>query len=222
MIKILVVEDDLEIQKSLFIFLTETGYSVTVASDGLEAINLFDDSYHLVLLDIMLPKIDGFEVCNFIRNKKDTPIIMLTALSGEKEQIKGFDLKIDDYISKPFSVAILLRKIEAVLRRTTSHELENAIHYNDLTIDLIGMSITIKGQNIDVTAKEYNIILELFTHQGTVFTRDMIFDKIWGCDAFYDDRVINTHMGNIRKKLGVDYIKTMRGVGYKVEKIYKK
>ena len=222
MIKILVVEDDLEIQKSLSIFLSESGYSVTIANDGLEAINLFNDSFHLVLLDVMLPKVDGFEVCKFIRNKADTPIIMLTALSGENEQIRGFDLKIDDYITKPFSVTILLRKIQAVLRRTAAHELVKTIEYHDLTIDLIGMTIAVFGERIDVTAREYNIILELFSHQGTVFTRDMIFDKICGCDAFYDDRVINTHMGNIRKKLGVDYIKTMRGVGYKVEKLYKK
>lgn len=222
MIKILVVEDDLEIQRSLSTFLTETGYQVVQALDGLEAITLFDDSFHLVLLDLMLPKIDGFAVCQRIRSKSVTPIIMLTALDGEQEQLRGFDLKIDDYITKPFSVSILLRKIEAVLRRTLKDVIADSIVYRDLKIDLVGMNIYVADIHIDMTAKEYQILLELFSHQGIVITRDMLLSKLWGFEAFYDDRVINTHMRNIRKKLGVDYIDTVRGVGYKVEKLHKK
>ena len=222
MIRILVVEDEQEIQQSLTVFLQDAGYEVTIAEDGQEAIARFTDEFHLVLLDVMLPKLDGFQVCKIIREQSDVPIVMLTALGGEAEQLRGFDLKIDDYIQKPFSVSILLRKIEAILRRTAGHGIKDAIQYQDLKIDLVGMTVVVGDVKIDVTAREYSIILELFSHQGTVFTRDMIFDKIWGYEAFYDDRVINTHMGNIRKKLGVDYIKTVRGVGYKVEKLHQK
>ena len=222
MIKILVVEDDVEIQRSLCTFLTETGYEVVSAMDGLEAITLFDDSFHLVLLDLMLPKIDGFAVCGRIRSKSVIPIIMLTALSGEQEQMRGFDLKIDDYITKPFTVSILLRKIEAVLRRTMKDEFADYIVYEDLKIDLVGMNVLIQDKPIDLTAKEYQIVLEMFSHQGIVITRDILLTKLWGFEAFYDDRVINTHMRNIRKKLGVDYIGTVRGVGYKVEKLHQR
>ena len=210
MIKILVVEDDVEIQRSLCTFLTETGYEVVSAMDGLEAITLFDDSFHLVLLDLMLPKIDGFAVCERIRSKSVIPIIMLTALSGEQEQMRGFDLKIDDYITKP------------VLRRTMKDEFSDYIIYEDLKIDLVGMNVLIQDKPIDLTAKEYQIVLEMFSHQGIVITRDILLTKLWGFEAFYDDRVINTHMRNIRKKLGVDYIGTVRGVGYKVEKLHQR
>lgn len=218
MIKILVVEDDTEIQQSLKTFLCDTGYEVVQAYDGLQAISLFDDSIQLVLLDLMLPKIDGFDVCKKIRETSLIPIIMLTALDGEHEQMKGFDLRIDDYITKPFSVSILLRKIEAVLRRTMKDEISDFLIYKNLKIDLVGMNIYVNEQKVEFTAKEFQIVLELFSHQGVVFTRDMLLTKLWGYEAFYDDRVINTHMRNIRKKLGVDYIKTIRGVGYKIEK----
>lgn len=217
---ILVVEDDLEIQKSLKIFLENEGYDVTLVGDGLQALTVFDEQFDLVLLDIMLPGLDGFEVCRYLRKQsEDVPIVMLTALHSELNQIRGFDLKIDDYITKPFSVSILLRKISAILRRSIPNEKKNEIIYQDLTIDLDGMTVTMNGVPIDLTTKEYSIVVALFSSQGIVFTRNMLYDKIWGIDAFYDDSVINTHMGNVRKKLGVDYIKTIRGVGYKVEKL---
>lgn len=222
MIKILVVEDDLEIQSSLKTFLSETGYSILQACDGMEAMTLFDQSFQLVLLDLMLPKVDGFAVCEWIRKKSNVPIIMLTALSDEEDQVRGFDLLIDDYIPKPFSVSILLRKIEAILRRTVKEDFSDFIEYKDLRIDLVGMNVFIKGKIIKLTAKEFQIVLELFSHQGIVLTRDVLLTKLWGYDAFYDDRVINTNMRNIRKKLSVDYIQTIRGVGYKVEKLSKK
>ena len=221
MIKILVVEDDLEIQQSSKIFLEDSGYTVSIANDGIEALELFDSSVNLVLLDLMLPKMDGFAVCKRIREISQVPIIMLTALNSEHDQIRGFDLKVDDYVAKPFSISILLRKIQAVLRRTIPNEIENNLIYKDVTIDLIGMTVSVNNLDVGLTAKELNIVLELFTHQGVVFTRDMIFNKLWGYDECFDDRVINTHMRNIRRKMGVDHIKTIRGVGYKVEKLYK-
>lgn len=216
---ILIVEDDLEIQNSLRIFLENEKYEITIVGDGLDALTVFDDKFDLVLLDVMLPSLNGFDVCKQIRTKSNVPIVMLTALQSENDQIKGFDLNIDDYITKPFSVSILLRKISAILRRSTPIEAKNEIIYKDLIVDLNGMRVTIGNNNIDLTTKEYNIVVALFSNQGIVFTRNMLYDKIWGIDAFYDDSVINTHMGNLRKKLGVDYIKTVRGVGYKVEKL---
>ena len=219
--KILVVEDDLDIQELLQNFLQESGYDITVANDGLEAINLFsDDDFDLILLDILLPKIDGFSVCEFIRKKSQIPIIILTALNGEKEQIKGLDLQVDDYITKPFSMPVLVRKIAAVLRRAskTSDQEHKTISYDNLILDFDDYTASVNGISYELTQREFEVLRELLLNRGRILTRQNLLNKLWKYDFYGDERVIDTHIKNLRKKLDITFIQTIRGVGYKIDK----
>ncbi len=218
--KILVVEDDRDIQELLQEFLKEAGYMIDVAVDGVEAITMFNtNSYDLILLDIMLPKITGYSVCELIRKQSQIPIIMLTALDSESDQVKGLDLQADDYITKPFSMPILLRKIAAVLRRSNRNSDDNvSIHYKDLILDLDGYKVYIKNVEYDLTQREFEVLRELLYHQGKVLSRQYILNTLWKYDFYGDERVVDTHIKNLRKKLNIDYIETIRGVGYKIEK----
>lgn len=219
--RILIVEDDMDIQELLREFLKEAGYEVTSASDGIEAMDLFvKNKYDLILLDIMLPKIDGFGVCELIRKQSQIPIIMLTALGGEEEQIRGLDLQVDDYITKPFSVPILIRKIAAVLRRSsrTQEEGHKAIEYQNLSLNLDNYTATVDGTAYELTQREFEVLRELLTHQGRIMTRQNLLDKLWRYDFYGDERVVDTHIKNLRKKLGIEFIQTVRGVGYKIDK----
>lgn len=219
--KILVVEDDFDIQEILLNFLQEAGYDVTVANDGVEALSVFtDNQFDLILLDIMLPKIDGFGVCELIRKQSQIPIIMLTALSGEEEQIRGLDLQVDDYITKPFSMPVLVRKIAAVLRRS-NHQKDDkhcTVSYQNLVLDLDSYTAVIDGSAYELTQREFEVLRELLTHQGRVLTRQNLLNKLWKYDFYGDERVVDTHIKNLRKKLGIDFIRTIRGVGYKIDK----
>ncbi len=218
---ILIVEDDMDIQELLREFLKEAGYEVTSASDGIEAMDLFvKNKYDLILLDIMLPKIDGFGVCELIRKQSQIPSIMLTALGGEEEQIRGLDLQVDDYITKPFSVPILIRKIAAVLRRSsrTQEEGHKAIEYQNLSLNLDNYTATVDGTAYELTQREFEVLRELLTHQGRIMTRQNLLDKLWRYDFYGDERVVDTHIKNLRKKLGIEFIQTVRGVGYKIDK----
>ncbi|MDE7313395.1 MAG: response regulator transcription factor [Eubacterium sp.] len=219
--KIMVVEDEPDIQELLVNFLQEAGYMVTAANDGMEAMALFAQTqFDLILLDIMLPKINGFSVCEWMRRQSQVPIIMLTALSGEEEQIRGLDLLVDDYITKPFSMPVLIRKIAAVLRRSThpASEAPQVISYQNLVLDLDGFTATVDGTAYELTQREFEILRELLTHQGRVLTRQNLLDKLWKYDFYGDERVVDTHIKNLRKKLGIDFIHTIRGVGYKIDK----
>jgi hypothetical protein len=219
--KILVVEDDLDIQELLQNFLQESGYDITVANDGLEAINLFsDDDFDLILLDILLPKIDGFSVCEFIRKKSQIPIIILTALNGEKEQIKGLDLQVDDYITKPFSMPVLVRKIAAVLRRAskTPDQEHKTMSYDNLILDFDDYTASVNGISYELTQKEFEVLRELLLNRGRILTRQNLLNKLWKYDFYGDERVIDTHIKNLRKKLNITFIQTIRGVGYKIDK----
>ena len=219
--RILVVEDDFDIQALLQNFLQETGYEVDIAGDGVEALSIFiDGKYDLILLDIMLPKIDGYGVCELIRNQSDVPIIMLTALNGEDDQIKGLDLQVDDYITKPFSMPILIRKIAAVLRRSSQGTVESyqSITYGNLLLNCDGYTATKNGNTFELTQKEFEIMRELLTHQGRILTRQNLLDKLWRYDFYGDERVVDTHIKNLRKKLGIGFIQPIRGVGYKIDK----
>ena len=219
--KILVVEDDFDIQELLQNFLQEAHYAVTIANDGVEALDIFSSNqFDLILLDVMLPKIDGFSVCELIRKQSQIPIIMLTALSGEEEQIRGLDLQVDDYITKPFSMPVLVRKIAAVLRRT-NHQLEDlhcTISYQNLILDLDSYTATVDGNTYELTQREFEVLRELLTNQGRVMTRQNLLDKLWRYDFYGDERVVDTHIKNLRKKLGIAFIQTIRGVGYKIDK----
>ena len=219
--KILIVEDDISIQALLHDFIKEAGYEVALASDGVEALSLFtEQSFDLILLDIMLPKIDGYGVCEVIRQKSDVPIIMLTALDGEQNQIKGLDLQADDYITKPFSMPVLIRKISAVLRRyAKSEDTPQTINYKKLTLDLDGYKVYVSGESIDLTPREFEILRELLTHKGKILTRQNLLQMLWKYEFFGDERIIDTHIKNLRKKLdSADYIETIRGVGYRIDK----
>lgn len=218
---ILVVEDDQDIQELLREFLGEAGYDVTAAGDGVEAMERFaEKKYDLILLDILLPKIDGFGVCELMRKQSRVPIIMLTALGGEEEQIRGLDLQVDDYIVKPFSMPVLIRKIAAVLRRSgrAQEDEHRTIVYRDLVLDLDNYSAAVDGNIHELTQREYEVLRELLTHQGRVLTRQNLLDRLWKYDFYGDERVVDTHIKNLRKKLGIDFIRTVRGAGYKIEK----
>lgn len=219
--RILVVEDDGDIQELLKNFLEEAGYAIALVGDGMEALSLFSASrFDLVLLDVMLPKIDGFAVCELIRKQSQVPIIMLTALSGEEEQIRGLDLQVDDYITKPFSMPILIRKIAAVLRRSGGMRKEDhkIIAYRNLVLDCDSYTAAVNGTAYELTQREFEVLYELLTHQGRILTRQNLLDKLWRYDFYGDVRVIDTHIKNLRKKLGIDFIQTIRGVGYKIDK----
>ena len=219
--KILIVEDDIDIQELLRNFLQEVGYEISIANDGMEAISLFSTiHFDLILLDIMLPKIDGFTVCELIRKQSQIPIIMLTALSSEDEQIRGLDLQVDDYITKPFSMPILVRKIGAVLRRSSMipEQEHQTIAYKNLVLDMDSYTAVVDGASFDLTQREFEVLRELLLNQGRVLTRQNLLDKLWKYDFYGDERVVDTHIKNLRKKLGIDFIQTIRGVGYKIEK----
>ena len=219
--RILVVEDDPDIQELLKNFLQEVGYEIVLAGDGMEALSRFLTApFDLVLLDVMLPKIDGFAVCELIRKQSCIPIIMLTALSGEEEQIRGLDLQIDDYITKPFSMPILIRKIAAVLRRSSGPQEDEhkTITYQNLLLDFDNHTATVDGTTHELTQREFEVLKELLTQQGRILTRQNLLDKLWRYDFYGDERVVDTHIKNLRKKLGIDFIQTIRGVGYKIDK----
>ncbi|EJP6471960.1 response regulator transcription factor [Clostridium botulinum] len=218
--KILVVEDDFDIQTIISEVLKESGYLVERATDGLMAVEMFrHGNFDLIILDIMMPKIDGFVVCEIIRKESNVPIIMLTALGEEEDEMKGFELKIDDYITKPFSINLLIKRVEAVLRRATNlEEKESILSFEEITIDPSYYKTLVNSKEVELTYKEFQILEILISNVGRVFSREILLNKIWGYDYFGDSRVIDTHIKNLRQKLNVDYIKTIRGVGYKIEK----
>lgn len=217
--RILVIEDEASLQNILRIFLEDAGYQVTLADDGMDGIAAFHkDSFDLVLLDIMMPRLDGYSVCEMIRNESSTPVILLTALDDEDNQMKGFNLLADDYITKPFSMPLVLKRIEAVLRRARSGEKSSVLVYQNVQLDTENYKVFVEGKEITLTAREFDILRLLMENQGRVFTREQLLDIIWNYDYLGDDKIINTHIKNIRKKLGVDCIETIRGVGYRIDK----
>ncbi len=216
--KILVIEDEASIRDVLRAFLEDAGYTVFAAGDGPEGVSRFRETApDLVLLDLMLPGLDGFSVCKLLRRESTVPIVMLTALDDEDNQVKGFDALADDYITKPFSMPVVIKRIQAVLRRTAP-EPEEVIRYKGLVLDAGRFSVQVDGQTVPLTTREFEILQLLLAHQGRVFTRDNLLDRIWGLDYVGDPKIVNTHIKNIRKKLGASYIETIRGVGYKIEK----
>lgn len=217
---ILIIEDEKAIQNILKAFLENEGYTVILADDGIDGITKFHEcNPDLILLDLLLPKIDGFAVCEIIRKESKVPIIMLTALDDDDSQIKGFDALADDYITKPFSMPLVVRRIDAIFRRTDEH-IQNAsvIRYKNICLDTESYEISVDGENVSLTAREFDILKLLLENQGRVFSRDNLLNSIWGYNYFGDERIVNTHVKNIRRKLGIDCIETVRGVGYKVEK----
>ncbi|MGM1045689.1 MAG: response regulator transcription factor [Bacillota bacterium] len=215
---ILVVEDDLDIQELIKQFLMTQQYSVEVASDGIEGMKLFNkQSFDLILLDVMMPNLNGFEVAKMIRNQSNVPIILLTALEEEQDQLKGFDLGIDDYITKPFSFHVLIRRVEAVLRRSNDLSTSNHLVFKEIQVDCDAYKVYVNEVEIPLTTKEFEIVQLLLQNEKKVLTRESIVEKVWGYDYYGETRIIDTHIKNIRKKLDIPYIKTVKGIGYKID-----
>lgn len=216
---ILVMEDDVNIQELIVEFLKAEGYDVDYASDGLEGIQLFKKKeYDLVLLDIMMPNLDGYSVCKMIRKSSNVPIIFLTALNEESEQLKGFELECDDYITKPFSFNLLIQRVKAVLRRGKTNLSNDYLTFEKIKLDLNTYSVQLEEKNIELTLKEFNILKALIEKYPQVITRESLLDSIWGYDYYGDTRIVDAHIKNLRKKISLPYIKTVKGIGYTLEK----
>lgn len=216
---ILVIEDDASIQELIVEFLTAEGYEVDYANDGLEGIQKFKKgNYNLIILDIMMPNLDGYGVCKMIRQTSSVPIIFLTALNQETDQLKGFELECDDYITKPFSFNLLVKRVEAVLRRSSKIMNDKFLVFEKLKLDLNTYEAEVDGNAVELTLKEFNILKDLIEKYPQVITREGLLDSIWGYDYYGDTRIVDAHIKNIRKKISIPYIKTVKGIGYTLEK----
>lgn len=217
MYQILVVEDDRNTHQVICEFLKEAGYAVTGAYDGDEAVSLFyKGRFELVVLDIMLPKKNGMEVLQEIRSLSDTPVIMLTALGDEYTQIKSFDLQADEYVTKPFSPIVLVKRVSALLRRSRPID-KTTVCFEGISADFSAYSVTKGGNPISLTTKEIKILKLLIENQGIVLSRMQILDAVWGFDSDISDRIVDTHIKNLRKKLDCTAIHTVKGIGYRFE-----
>lgn len=218
MAEILVVEDDKKTNDAICEYLGSAGHKMFSAYDGAEALNFyFKNNLDLVVLDIMLPKVSGLSVLHEIRTKSAVPIIMLTALEDEYTQISSFDEQADDYITKPFSMILLGKRITALLRRSGKGVMLNTMAFNDVVVDFSGYTARDNNGRIDVTPKEIDLLKLLVEHKGLVLTRSQILDDLWGEDYPIIDRTIDTYIKNLRKKLRLDCIVTVKGIGYKYE-----
>lgn len=216
--KLLVVEDDRDTSDGVCEYFREAGYEVSPAYDGEEALALTKmHSFDLVLLDVMLPKLIGLAVLHELRKSSDVPVIMLTAVGDEYTQIASFNGMADDYVTKPFSIVLLEKRVEALLRRGKSGEASSLWRHKDVTVDFTGYTAEGAGGSIDVTPREVRLLRLLVEHSGKVLTRERILDELWGEDRPVFDRTVDSHIKNLRKKLNLDCIVTITGVGYKLE-----
>ena len=219
-LKVLVVDDEARMRKLVRDFLTVKGFLVVEAGDGEEAIDIFFEQKDiaLILLDVMMPKVDGWEVCRTIRKYSQVPIIMLTARGEEQDELQGFSLGVDEYISKPFSPKILVARVEAILRRSSTMSQE-VIDVGGIHIDKSAHQVLVDGKNVDLSYKEFELITYFAENQGIALSREKILNNVWNYDYFGDARTIDTHVKKLRSKLGDkgDYIKTIWGMGYKFE-----
>lgn len=215
--RILLVEDEQDTREAVYEFLKDRGYEVELAEDGEIAIeHLKKSNYDLVLLDIMLPKINGFVVLNWLRKRTSVPVMMLTAMNDEYTQIMSFDEQADDYITKPFSLLLLEKRMEALFRRMTSNTQNDRWIYKDVEVDFQGFTAFYKKERVDLKPKEIQLLNYLIQNTNRVMTRSQIIDAIWEEEA-PNDRVIDVYIKNIRKKLQLDCIITVKGIGYKLE-----
>ena len=217
-LNILIIEDEVDIREGISEYLSEVGYEVKVASDGQEGIDLFrQNKFDLVLLDIMLPKINGFGVLSQIRETSNVPVIMLTAMNDDYSQIMSFNEKADDYITKPFSVVVLHKRIEALQRRIQGRQQNNKWIYKDVEVDFLGFCAKKDNNPVDLKPKEIKLLELLIKHKNQVLTRNQMLDSLWEIDEAPADRVIDVYIKNLRKKLDLDCITTVKGIGYKFE-----
>lgn len=222
MARILVVDDEQKIREVIREYSEFNGFEVTEAADGMTAVGLCKlNDYDLIIMDIMMPKLDGFTACKEIKKLKDIPIIMLSARSEEYDKLFGFELGIDDYVVKPFSPKELMARVNAVLarRQGSSQPQSQVLDFGGLSINMAARTVTVDGEKVDLTPKEYDLLFYLVENRNIALSRDKLLSDIWGYDFFGDDRTIDTHIKNLRNNLGKyrDYIVTLRGVGYKFE-----
>lgn len=219
-IKILVVDDESRIRKLVGDFLKKDGYQVIEASDGSEALDIFyaQQDIALVILDVMMPRLDGWQVCRELRAYSKVPIIMLTAKSEERDELMGFELGVDEYITKPFSPKILVARVEAILRRTLQNEAIEMIELGGIVVDRTAHSVMVDGAAIELSYKEFELLVFFMENQGIALSREKILNSVWNYDYYGDARTIDTHVKKLRSKLGKkgDYIKTIWGLGYKM------
>lgn len=219
--KILVVDDEARMRKLVKDFLTKSGYDVIEAEDGSQALDLFYDQKDiaLIILDVMMPKVDGWEVCREIRQYSKVPIIMLTAKSDERDELQGFSLGVDEYISKPFSPKILVARVEAILRRAGQLDREEILEAGGIVIDKAAHSVTIDGKPVELSYKEFELLTYFLENKGIALSREKILNNVWNYDYFGDARTIDTHVKKLRSKMGRkgDLIRTIWGMGYKFE-----
>lgn len=217
-LKILVVDDESRMRKLIRDFLTKSGYEVLEAENGEEAVDIFmaEKDIALIILDVMMPKMDGWETCREIRKNSKVPIIMLTAKSSEEDELRGFDLGVDEYISKPFSPKILVARVEAVLRRSNAGS-DEILTVGDIVIDKSAHRVTVEGREVELSYKEFELLTYFAENRGIALSREKILNNVWNYDYFGDARTIDTHVKKLRSKLGEkEYIQTVWGLGYKL------
>lgn len=220
-ITVLVVDDESRMRKLVKDFLIQKGYSVLEAVDGEDALKVFEENsskISIILLDVMMPKLDGWSVLRQIRQTSKVPIIMLTARGEEQDELFGFELGVDEYVSKPFSPKILVARVEAILNRTKPQQKE-VKDYGGIMIDADGRTVKVDGKQVDLSLREYELLKYLVDNENIALSRDKILNNVWNYDYYGDSRTIDSHIKKIRHKLGKKgkYIETMRGVGYKFE-----
>lgn len=220
-LKILVVDDEARMRKLVKDFLVKSNYDVVEAKDGSQALDIFYEQKDiaLIILDIMMPEIDGWQVCREIRQYSRVPVIMLTAKSDEKDELQGFQLGVDEYISKPFSPKILVARVEAILRRTNQLHGDEKLESGGIVIDRAAHSVTIDGAAVELSYKEFELLVYFIENKGIALSREKILNNVWNYDYFGDARTIDTHVKKLRSKMGKkgDLIKTIWGMGYKFE-----
>ena len=220
-IKILVVDDEMRMRKLVKDFLVKKDYQVVEASDGEEALDIFfsDNEISLIILDVMMPKIDGWEVLKEIRNYSTIPVIMLTAKGEERDELNGFELGVDEYISKPFSPKILVARVDALLRRSNLLAEDERIEAGVIVLDKSSHTVTISGTQVELSFKEFELLTYFMENQGIALSREKILNHVWNYDYFGDARTIDTHVKKLRSKMNEagEYIKTIWGMGYKFE-----
>lgn len=219
-LKILVVDDESRMRKLVKDFLVKKNFEVVEAANGEEALDLFysDKNISLIILDVMMPKMDGWEVCREIRKNSKVPIIMLTARGDERDELLGFELGVDEYISKPFSPKILVARVEAILRRSNAVS-SDVLEVGGIRIDKAAHQVTIDGKEVDLSFKEFELLTYFVENEGIALSREKILNNVWNYDYFGDARTIDTHVKKLRSKMGAkgEYIKTVWGMGYKFE-----
>lgn len=218
-IKILVVDDESRMRKLVLDFLVKKNFEVLEAGDGEEALDIFYEQKDiaLIILDVMMPKMNGWDVCREIRENSKVPIIMLTAKGDESDELMGFNLGVDEYISKPFSPKILVARVEAILRRTNKAATEDVISVGTIVLDKAAHMVTVAGKSVELSYKEFELLTYFIENEGIALSREKILNNVWNYDYFGDARTIDTHVKKLRNKLGAqaDYIRTIWGMGYK-------